>query len=288
VDAPDISGNEVATDNFKDELYAATAKHRIWISRLKDLPGGTFEIIVKRLMQGDSKLAMSKWLANLNSEYSAHSYRKFLTVLDVDIQGLITAKEKAIETQMEIDAHRDKLVKIEIEKHLNKQMPEVPSAKQFRRLDATVDEQVMNLDAERMLRYAWVTQQRRVDSMVAMEQQMGFLHRGGDREMKALTHIASELMKFRLLRETLYRKFGRENPVIDSGKRKNGIVDKFKTLDDVDQHLIIQLQRQFKDLALENLNAPTTEGLGTDARGTSATETGDNPADRREIVTSGT
>jgi hypothetical protein len=87
--------------NIQTEIYAATFKHRAWMAGLKQ-PEGTFELVIKRLMQGDSQHAIARWLVSLNSTYSIHAYGHYLAFLNADIQTLIEAKNKELGSRMEI------------------------------------------------------------------------------------------------------------------------------------------------------------------------------------------
>jgi hypothetical protein len=62
------------------------------------------------------------------------------------------------------------------------------------RAQAAVARAIKDLDAEKMLRYVWVVQQKRVEEMVAEEESTGIFFPRGYKNISALTDIAKAIM----------------------------------------------------------------------------------------------
>jgi hypothetical protein len=77
---------------------------------------------------------------------------------------------------------------------------------------------MQELEAERMMRYGWVMQQGRVERMVAAEQEMGYTHPRGQKDVAALMRIAQRLMKCDLDRLALRSRVGRDTATINMEK----------------------------------------------------------------------
>jgi hypothetical protein len=108
--------------------------------------------------------------------------------------------------------------------------PEAPSAHQLNRIKENVDRAMQELEAERMMRYGWVMQQGRVERMVAAEQEMGYTHPRGHKDVAALMRIAQRLMKYDLDRSAWRCRVGGDTASINMEKA-DAPVNRFAVLE---------------------------------------------------------
>jgi hypothetical protein len=250
-------------ENNRTEICARAKQERIWLARLRALPNGVFDLVVRRITKGDSIFSIAKYLCTVAPEYSVASYRKYLTILADDIRTMVEQKQKANREQNEIDEFNQAKQHATVVEPPPE--PESPSTKPLSAIRCTVNRAIRDLQSEDLLKYTWITQQKRVDEMVLLEQRMGFKFPWGDRAIAELRKIAEAIFKHEIGTALLLRKGAGVPTSIDIDKL-SPTAQEFAKLDDVDRNLVRQLGHRFQEFVEEGLreHRAAAEGSGTD------------------------
>src|SRR5450755_2316934 len=81
-------------------LNVARAREHLWISKLRRLPDGLFEQVVKKLVSGLGPSAVARWLVESRLESPEFralkfpTYKKYLCVLNMRLQGEIKGVQR--------------------------------------------------------------------------------------------------------------------------------------------------------------------------------------------------
>lgn len=167
-------------------------RERFWIKKLERLP--CFEQMVKRLVGGQSVSSVARWARSLEMDCELknaglETWRKYINSLSIRIRINLEARPEI----------KPKAVKEIIEDvKANAGAYDVPLTENGRRLWRLVEKAAKQLNAETMLKYCFVIQQRRVEEMVAIEQKMGMLIPDGYKNVAVLKDIAAEVLKHKL------------------------------------------------------------------------------------------
>jgi hypothetical protein len=78
------------------ENLARKGKEHVWVSNLRNMPKGVFELIVKRLAQGDSIRQIAKYCNAVKPENSIETYRKWLVPLDKTVSAQVAERKAAL------------------------------------------------------------------------------------------------------------------------------------------------------------------------------------------------
>jgi hypothetical protein len=180
--AIDLSGKKVITIRERRE--------RFWIAKLERLP--CFEQIVKRLVDGQSISSVARWARVLGMDCelknaSLETWRKYINALSIRIRTNMEARPelRPKPTQAIIDE-----VKAQADAY------DVPLTENGRKLWRLVEKAAKELNAEIILKYLFVVQERRVDKLLELEKKMGLLLPEGYKELAVLTKIAAEIRKY--------------------------------------------------------------------------------------------
>lgn len=171
------------------------SKHeRAWIRRLQKLPTGVSELVIRRIVKGDPLRHIAQYLHKIEPDLSEETFRKWLAVLAKQVKSELPKGESADEVFKAIE---DLYAAAGAEEESSDETsPKTkPGQSVSKRVKLAVTRAIEDLKAERMLRYAWVIQQRRVDKMLDEEGSTGILSPRGHREITALTKIAVALMQ---------------------------------------------------------------------------------------------
>jgi hypothetical protein len=180
----DLSGKKVITIRERRE--------RFWIAKLERLP--CFELMVKRLVDGKSVSSVAHWARSLGMDCELkdagfETWRKYINALSIRIRI-------NLETRPEI---KPKAVRAIIEDvKANADAYDVPLSENGRKLWRLVEKAVKELDSEKMLKYVFVIQQRRVEKILGLEEKTGLLLPDGHKNVAILKSIAAEVRKLEL------------------------------------------------------------------------------------------
>ncbi|MGB2887273.1 MAG: hypothetical protein WBC04_06235 [Candidatus Acidiferrales bacterium] len=183
-----------------ERLGRLTARERfehIWIGKLRRLP--CFEQIVKRLADGRSVQGVARWLQELNPEgelkdVGFHTWRKYLYALKMRIEQNMAGVERKNPEPL---AYKAVIEEFERQKEGEFQGKDdlPPAAEKIRHV---VTDAVKKLDAATMLRYCFMVQQGRVETMLEIERKMKFLIPDGHKNLAVLKDIATDVMKLEI------------------------------------------------------------------------------------------
>jgi hypothetical protein len=182
--AIDLSGKKVITIRERRE--------RFWIAKLERLP--CFELMVKRLVDGKSVSSVARWARSLGMDCELkdtgfETWRKYINALSIRIR-------LSMEARPEI---KPKAVRAIIEDvKANADAYDVPLSENGRKLWRLVEKAVKELDSEKMLKYVFVIQQRRVGKILVLEEKTGLLFPDGHKNVAVLMNIAAEVLKHEL------------------------------------------------------------------------------------------
>ena len=167
-------------------------RDRLWIAKLERLP--CFSQMVKKLVDGQNVSSVARWAQSLAmdcelKDAGLETWRKYINALSIRIRIKMEArpeiKPKAVKEIIEdVKASADAY--------------DVPLTENGRRLWRLVEHAAKELDSEKMLKYVFVIQQKRVEEILATERKMGLLMPEGYKNLAVLKDVATEVMKLEL------------------------------------------------------------------------------------------
>jgi hypothetical protein len=147
--------------------------------------------MVKRLVGGQSVSSVARWARSLGmdcelKDAGLETWRKYVTALSIRIRA-------TLEAQPEIRPKPTQAIIDEVRAQADAY--DVPLTENGRKLLRLVEKAAKELNAEIMLKYLFVIQERRVDKLLELEEKMGLLLPEGYKELAVLTKIATEVRK---------------------------------------------------------------------------------------------
>lgn len=168
-------------------------REQVWIRRLRNMPPGVFDPLVRRIVKGDPLRHIAQYLHGIKPDLSEETFRKWLQVL-----------AKQVKAELELNKNVDQVQKAIEDFNAAKadgQFADVESpaanvsTRVSKRLKAAVARAIKDLDSENMLKYVWVLELERFEAMREVEKSTGILFPQGDKHVSALTKIAVATME---------------------------------------------------------------------------------------------
>ena len=228
------------------ENLARKGKEHVWVSNLRNMPKGVFELIVKRLAQGDSIRQIAKYCNAVKPENSIETYRKWLVPLDKTVSAQVAERKAALNAQKAIDDYyreKEKMRKALETQQVEKEL----SAREVKQLKANITRAIMDINSAELIRDAWLMQRRRVERMAAIEEKLGYVLPDSHKQMDSLSKIIELVLKHELGIALLTRK-GADVPASLEIDKLSPAAQAVGALDTVDRNLIQQLSHRFMDL----------------------------------------
>jgi hypothetical protein len=250
-----------------NEIYVQAKKERIWVSKLREMPEGVFDLLIQRIAKGDSIRQIAKYCQTVRPKIAFETYRKWLQALSKLVAGYVAENEAAVAGQRAIDIYHKQKQKErqEIESH---QVEEPPTVHEAELVKANITTVLRNMALSDLFRDAWFIQHRRITKMVAIEEKLGFSLPEGPKNIDALATILGLIMKHELGTTSLVRKGVGVRAHFEMEKL-SPVAQEVAQLDDVDRNLIQQLSHKWLEMIQEGVaDAAKAEGLGNDGSGT--------------------
>jgi hypothetical protein len=247
------------------EIYVQAKKERIWVSKLREMPEGVFDLLIKRIAQGDSIRQIAKYCQTVKPEIAFETYRKWLQALSKLVAGYVAENEAAVAGQKAIDVYHKNKEK-ERQEIESQQVDEPPTLHEAEVVKANITAVLRNLELSDLLKDAWFIQHRRIRKMVAIEEKLGFSLPDGPKNVDSLAKILELIMKHELRTSLLMRK-GAAVPATFDIEKLSPVAQKVAQLDDVDRNLIQQLSQRFVDFMEGKADGPETEGVAANGSG---------------------
>jgi hypothetical protein len=256
------------------EIYVHAKKERIWVSKLRQMPEGVFDLLIKRIAQGDSIRQIAKYCQTVRPEIAFETYRKWLQALSKLVAGYVADQEAVLAGQRAIDVYH---------KRKEEERREAEAAQSHE--PATTDEALMvkanitavlrDMEISDLLKDAWFIQHRRIRKLVEIEEKLGYSLPDGPKNIDSLGYILSLMMKHEMDTNEILRKGGGRPADIEMEKL-SPTARAVGELDTVDRNLIQQLSRRFRDMMEGKADGAETEGLAVNGNGARGTVPGNN------------
>jgi hypothetical protein len=238
------------------------------------MPKGVFELIVKRLAQGDSIRQIAKYCNAVKPENSIETYRKWLVPLDKTVSAQVAERKAALNAKKAIDDYYRE--KEKMRKALEAQQVEKePSAREVKQLKANITRAIMDIDSAELIRDAWLMQRRRVQRITAIEEKLGYVLPNSHKEMDSLTKIIELVLKHELGIALLTRE-GAGVPASLEIDKLSPLGQEIAQLDEVDRNIIQELGHKFANMIERQTNAAKVKRLGTNGSGANGTVSGNS------------
>jgi hypothetical protein len=75
------------------QIYVQAKNERIWVSKLREMPEGVFDLLIKHIAQGDSIRQVAKYCQTVKPEIAFETYRKWLQALSKLVAGYVAENE---------------------------------------------------------------------------------------------------------------------------------------------------------------------------------------------------
>jgi hypothetical protein len=214
-----------------------------------------YNAIVRRLTQRQSVRSLAFWLTQQNLEgpaghWSVLYWQKLLGPLDRQVRA---ARERALRAERRESRHPEPPTPEKVEavlaevftpqSLLRDAMPE-----SVREVWKHVEQAGDDLTSERILKYAFLIQQERVDELRATEKKLGTLMPFGHREITALTRIGEALGKLQLGEALMRGKLPPGVTVMPPVENESEITREMRQFDTVDRNLIREATGKMIDL----------------------------------------
>jgi len=250
------------------QIYVQAKKERIWVAKLREMPEGVFDLLIKRIAQGDSIRQIAKYCQTVRPEIAFETYRKWLQALSKLVAGYVAENEVAVAGQKAIDAYHKNKEK-EGQELQSQQVDEPPTLHEAEVVKANITGVLRNLELSDLLRDAWFIQHRRIRKLVEIEEKLGYSLSDGPKNIDSLGYILSLMMKHEADTNEILRKGGGRTVDIQIEKL-SPVALKVAKLDAVDRNLIQQLSHRFVDMMEGKFDGATAEGVvanGSEANG---------------------
>jgi hypothetical protein len=239
-------------------MYAKPKTDRIWIAKLKsELGKEILQQVIHRMLKGDSMRELALYCHRVNSNYSPHTYRKWLQVLE---HNSVSERRKQNADQDAIHAFNTTKAALRTPPQ-PELIPDGPSDANLRWLKRNVTKEWKSVDTENMLKFSWIQAQQTVEKLAKFGGPDMLPHPDIYKALAELRKIAIAHMQFEFRVKLLKR--GDGDPIDISTIDPD--VQEFAKLDDVDRNLIHQLRKRFVKMVAEEIEDGTTpEGLEFD------------------------
>ena len=220
----------------KRRLNVSQAREHLWISKLRRFPDGLFERAVNKLVSGLGPSAVAQWLVESRPEspefknLKFSSYKKYLCVLNLRLKSEMCGVERRDVGELARQA-----VQAEFERQKQAVMNgEAAKVQPIKHIWNVVTKTARELDAELALKYSFMTQVARVETMRAAEVKMPslILTADGHQQIVVLKDIAAELVKLELKSSRARDKNGRFLPKIEQPKVETPETSKLAPVDE--------------------------------------------------------
>jgi hypothetical protein len=250
------------------QIYVQAKKERIWVAKLREMPEGVFDLLIKRIAQGDSIRQIAKYCQTVKPEIAFETYRKWLQALSKLVARYVAENEAAVTGQRAIDIYHKQKEKErrEIE---SQRVEEPPTLHEAEVVKANITAVLRNMELSDLLRDAWFIQHRHIRKLVAIEEKLGFSLPDGQKNLDSLTKILELIMKHELGTSLLMRK-GAAVPAAFDIEKLSPVALKVGELDAVDRNIIQQLSHRFAKMVERKTSGAKTEGMaanGSEANG---------------------
>lgn len=250
------------------KIYVQTKKERIWVSKLREMPEGVFELLIKRIAQGDSIRQIAKYCQTVRPEIAFETYRKWLHALARTVSQYAADQEAVIAGQRAIDVWHKR--KEQERQELETRMASGPIVlNEAETVKANVTAVLRDMELSDLLKDAWFIQHRRIRKLVEIEEKLGYSLSDGPKNIDSLGYILSLMMKHAMDTEEILRKGGGRTIDIQMEKL-SPVALKVGELDAVDRNIIQQLSHGFAKMVERKTSGAKTEGMaanGSEANG---------------------
>ena len=179
------------------EIYVQAKKERIWVSRLREMPEGVFDLLIKRIAQGDSIRQIATYCQTVRPEIAFETYRKWLQALSKLVAGYVAENDAAVAGQRAIDVYHKNKEK-ERQEIESQRVEEPPTVHEAEVVKANITAVLRNMELGDLLKDAWFLQHRRIRKLAAIEEKLGFSLPEGPKNIDALATILGLIMKHEL------------------------------------------------------------------------------------------
>lgn len=237
-------------------------RERSSIERLRELPPGVFDLVVKRIAKGDALTQIAKYLHTIQPDFAEETFRKWLHDLAKRVRQFLAEEtniDDVAKTIEDFSTANTEAASPAVGR------PPGPSAGGIQRLKATVKRACEDINAEMMLRYSWAIQQKRVDKMVDLEGRLGVVLPALHKEIDTLKGIAEALTKLEMGTALMKRKGGGipDLPPIKPPE-PDSLAERVSQLDIVDRNLLRTAATQVTDLIRERAKRQADEARKTE------------------------
>ncbi len=265
------------------KLNVRERRQDIWIAKLRRQ--NCFDRLVKKLVGGASVSRVTRWLHDLKPEgelknCSSETLRIYVTALANRVK-----ENMAFVKRSNVEPLAFRLVLREMEKQKGAVIDDdPPMSKAAKKVLKEVSDAVKKLDAETMLKYAYMVQQGRVEMLLKMENQMNLLMPDGWKNIAVLKDIAAEVRKCEVGEQWMRGKAGAAYGGPYPGgllphpeapeKELSPMAQRLSQLDAIDRNLIRAATSHVMELIQEEIRASShTKGLEGNAEERVAAET---------------
>jgi len=249
-------------------IYVQAKKERIWVAKLREMPEGVFDLLIKRIAQGDYIWQIAKYCQTVRPEIAFETYRKWLHALARTVSQYAADQAAVAAGQRAIDIF-----------HKRKEEERLELEAQQRRGPITLDETetvkanitavLRNMELSDLSKDAWFIQHRRIRKLVEIEEKLGYSLSDGPKNIDSLGYILSLMMKHEMDTTELLHKSGGLRYEIQIEKL-SPVAQEVAQLDEVDRNIIQQLSHKFADMIEKGTNGAKAKRLaanGSEANG---------------------
>jgi len=240
--------------------------------------------LVAKLVEGQSVTSVTRWLHSLGVDGELkncgyHTLRQYVTALRFRVRENLTQTERK-----DVKPLAFRMVMQEFDRQKDAEIAEEPQLTEAsKKIWKVVSEAVKKLDAETMLKYCFMVQQGRVETMLAIENKMGLPLPDMYKNVAVLKDIATEIRKFEVgelwMKGKAGTTYGGPYPgglLPHSGaqeKELSPIAQAVSQLDVVDRNLIRAASSHVMEMIQEEIRTMSgTKGLVNHAEGIVASE----------------
>jgi hypothetical protein len=176
------------------KLSVRDRRDDVWIAKLRRQ--NCFEVLVQKLTDGEPVTVVARWLHDLNPEgelkdCSYETLRHYVGALGARVK----ANLKFIERQ-DVEPLAFRFVMNELQKQKVAVVDGEPvMTETAKKIWKVVTDAVKHLDSQTMLKYCFLVQQQRVETLLKMEDQVKMLLPDGWKNLAVLKDIAAEYRK---------------------------------------------------------------------------------------------
>ena len=250
------------------QIYVQAKKERIWVSKLREMPEGVFDLLIKRIAQGDSIRQIAKYCQTVRPEIAFETYRKWLQALARTVSQYAADQAAVVAGQRAIDIFHKRKEEERLE--LEAQQKRGPiTLDEAETVKANITAVLRDMEISDLLRDAWFMQHRRIRKLMEIEEKLGYSLSDGQKNIDSLGYILSLMMKHEADTNEILRKGGGRTVDIQMEKL-SPVALKVGELDAVDRNIIQQLSHRFAKMVERKTSGAKTEGMaanGSEANG---------------------